>query len=67
MLPPLPSTIEALAELLVQFPTTDVQKFVTGGPDATIKLAIGEEMAVPGLFALKNLGGTIVATRPTAA
>ena len=67
LLPPLPSTIEALAELFVQFPTTDVQKFVTGGPDATIKLAIGEEMAVPGLFTLKNLGGTIVATRPTAA
>lgn len=66
VLPSLPSTIEALAELFVQFPTTDVQKFVAGGPDATIKLAVGEEMAVPGLFALKNIGGTIVATRTTA-
>jgi len=66
-LPPLPSTIDALAELFVQFPTKDVQKFVTGGPDAALQLAVGEEMSVPGLFTLKNIGGTIVATRAAAA
>merc|ERR1711871_996966 len=66
-LPPLPSTIDALAELFVQFPTKDVQRFVTGGPDAALQLAVGEEMSVPGLFTLKNIGGTIVATRAAAA
>lgn len=62
-LPPLPSSIEALSELFVQFPTQDVQKFATGGPDAAIKLGVGEEMCVPGVFTLRNIGGTIVATR----
>merc|ERR1711871_31488 len=66
-LPPLPSTIDALAELFVQFQTKDVQKFVTGGPDAALQLAVGEEMSVPGLFTLKNIGGTVVATRAAAA
>ena len=62
-LPPLPSSIEALSQLFVQFPTKDVHKFVTGGPDAAIKLAAGEEMCVPGVMTIKNLSGTVVVTR----
>jgi len=63
-LPPLPSSIEALAQLFVQFPTKDVHKFATGGADAAIKLEAGGEMHVPEAgLTLKNIGGTIVATR----
>ena len=65
-LPPLPSSLEELSQLFVQFPTKDVQKFVSGGPDAAMTVAPGEETVVPGLFTLKNIGGTIVATRALA-
>jgi hypothetical protein len=66
-LPPLPSSVEAPVELFVHFPTDDLQKFATCGADAAIKLGAGEEMHVPEVgLTLKNVGGTIVATRVAA-
>ena len=62
-LPPLPKSLQELSQMFVQFPTKDVHKFVVGGADSAIKLAPGEEMAVPGVMTVKNMGGFIVASR----
>merc|ERR1719420_2511200 len=62
-LPPLPKSLQELSQMFMQFPTVDVHKFVVGGADSAIKLAPGEEMAVPNVMTVKNMGGFIVASR----